>query len=82
MVLSLLGFTVYQRCIKSTQIFLVSGLLYHLWALLIMHWPLNLGNILKDLLQSEYSCSDTFNQELKETDISDKFTISYDKLVH
>ena len=40
----------------------------------------HLGSILKDLLQSEYSCSDTFNfiQELNETDISDKFTISCD----
>ena len=40
----------------------------------------HLGSILKDLLPSEYSCSDTFNfvQELRETDISDKFTISFD----
>ena len=37
MVLSLLEFTVYQRCIKSTPIFLVSDPLHHLWAPLIMH---------------------------------------------
>ena len=32
------------------------------------------------MLQSEYSCKDTFNfvQELGKTDISDKFTVSFD----